>query len=358
MPKGERVICVFISAPDEVRTQIKAVAKIVDQLNDAHGKHLGIRLRLIYWRRDVVPGLGPDSQEVINTQIGEDYEIFLGLLWTRFGTPTPRAGSGTEEEFNRAYARWQTNPESLAVMMYFSEVSISPSAIDVHQLAKVRDFRSGIQDQGIYSVFKTRSEFKSLVDTHLSHHMHKWSSKPVKTAERGRAPRKSAPEKIILQHEKVPFRQGQSADFFEKPISSNCKGFKIKINNPPEPYWRAGFALAPKGYLSVGRCDVTITRHFLFHVGRGSSAAPTVPTELHYQAYYEDRPITYTTPFRASDPIEVDVRFARNRHRIKISMGDVLYQTDLDLTGFRSLYILAWADQFGPFRIPVELTLF
>ena len=49
------------------------------------------------------PGFGTDPQGVVNEEIGDDYEIFIGPLWSRFGTPTPRAFSGTQEEFERVY---------------------------------------------------------------------------------------------------------------------------------------------------------------------------------------------------------------------------------------------------------------
>ncbi|WP_462074860.1 hypothetical protein [Nitrospira sp. CMX1] len=56
---------------------------------------------------------------MINDQIGE-YDIFIGIMWRRFGTPTGVAGSGTEGEFRIAYKRWQENPQ-IALMFYFCQ---------------------------------------------------------------------------------------------------------------------------------------------------------------------------------------------------------------------------------------------
>jgi len=36
----------------------------------------------------LVPGVGPDAQAVINNQVGEDYDIYIGILGHRFGTQT------------------------------------------------------------------------------------------------------------------------------------------------------------------------------------------------------------------------------------------------------------------------------
>ena len=71
-----------------------------------------IRFELVMWETDTFPSIGKDAQSIINEQIGDDYDIFVGLMWTRFGTPTPRAGSGTEEEFNLALEKLKTNPDS------------------------------------------------------------------------------------------------------------------------------------------------------------------------------------------------------------------------------------------------------
>ena len=52
------------------------------------------------------PGLGLDVQQVVTEQIPCDYEVYVGILCTRVGTPTPRALSGTVEEFEDARRRW------------------------------------------------------------------------------------------------------------------------------------------------------------------------------------------------------------------------------------------------------------
>ena len=60
---------------------------------------MDFRIESKKWEKDVFPAFGEDSQDVINKQIGTDYNIFVGIMWKKFGTPTSRAESGTEEEF-------------------------------------------------------------------------------------------------------------------------------------------------------------------------------------------------------------------------------------------------------------------
>ena len=67
-----------------------------------------VLLELVRWETHVAPSLGSDPQDVVNRQIGE-YDLFVGIMWKRMGTPTALATSGTEEEFNGAYELWQQN---------------------------------------------------------------------------------------------------------------------------------------------------------------------------------------------------------------------------------------------------------
>jgi hypothetical protein len=105
MPTDVTLLKVFIASPGDVAEERGMAESVVQELNRTLCKALCLRLELLRWETDTFPGLGSDSQAVINEQIAEDFDIFVGILWSRFGTPTPRAESGTEEEFNRAVAR-------------------------------------------------------------------------------------------------------------------------------------------------------------------------------------------------------------------------------------------------------------
>ena len=161
---------------------------------------------------------------------------------------------------------------------------------------------------------------------------------------------------VLLDFPRVPFRHGQKADFIRVDLPSRSKGFDLKITVPPETYWRAGFALAPDDYIDEGRSDITITQYFLFHIGQGGHANPKQLTPLNYVAYYQDKP-TETVSFQSGSPVELAVRFSADRRRLTVNFGDAHHETDLDPTYLRYLYVLAWADRFGPFRVPVQLRL-
>src|ERR1044071_5111778 len=119
MPRYEMVLRVFVSSPGDVNEERVALEDVVRDLNKSLTGHLGARFDLVRWETDVEPGVGDEPQAVINAQIGADYDIFIGILWKHFGTPTKTAGSGTEAEFRLALERCRNNPDTLRVLFYF-----------------------------------------------------------------------------------------------------------------------------------------------------------------------------------------------------------------------------------------------
>jgi hypothetical protein len=112
----------------------------------------------------------------VNEQIGDSYDVFIGILWGRFGTSTPRAPSGTIEEFERAFARLET-PNAPEIMFYFKDAAIPPLGIDPEQLKLVQQFRSSLPERGgIYASFEDERGFQSSLRAHLAALAQKFSS--------------------------------------------------------------------------------------------------------------------------------------------------------------------------------------
>jgi hypothetical protein len=95
-------------------------------------------------------------------------DIFIGIMWQRFGTPTGVAGSGTEEEFNSALANWEQTRRP-RILCYFSRVQISPPASveAAEQLLKVAQFRKRVEAAGLICTYDSDMEFKEKLREHL-----------------------------------------------------------------------------------------------------------------------------------------------------------------------------------------------
>jgi Domain of unknown function (DUF4062) len=177
MPRQVTILQVLVSSPADLTEERELLRDIVAELNQTWRDTSGLQLNLLMWESDTRPSLGPDAQSVINEQLGDDYDIFLGIMGARFGTATPRAGSGTQEEFERARARFEKNQKSVSVMFYFKDTPIPPSKIDPDQLQHVQTFRQTLEAMGLIKIFKSRDEFARLIRIHLTQEAQVWAKR-------------------------------------------------------------------------------------------------------------------------------------------------------------------------------------
>lgn len=175
MPRTGIILRVFVASPSDVAEERVVLEEIIRELNITWSRTLGIYLELVKWETHAFPGVGPDPQAIINEQLADDYDIFIGIMWTRFGTPTGRAGSGTAEEFYRARERYQESPNLVRIMFYFKNAPISPSDLDPEQLTLLRSFQKDLGEKGtLYWTYTNRDEFTQLVRMHLSRQVQEW----------------------------------------------------------------------------------------------------------------------------------------------------------------------------------------
>jgi hypothetical protein len=177
MPKTLRVFQVFVASPSDLQPEREALETTIAELNQTIGSTLGIRLDLVRWETSTHPSMGADPQTIITEQLGADFDIFIGILWCRLGQPTPRAESGTVEEFDRALARRHADPSAIEVMVYFKDAPIPPSRIDPLQLQKVHAFRARAEQEGLTGTFSSTDEFLTAVRIHLTRVLQGWDTR-------------------------------------------------------------------------------------------------------------------------------------------------------------------------------------
>jgi hypothetical protein len=161
---------IFVASPSDTgseRQQLSAVTEELNVLVPALAPEKKIVLQLVKWETSVAPGMGRDAQEVVNKQIGE-YDIFVGIIWKRMGTPTAVAQSGTEEEFRRAYAEWQRN-KGLRILFYFSQAPYTiTTGEDAEQLGRVIAFRDEVRKLGLVWEYPSPERFADVIRPHLA----------------------------------------------------------------------------------------------------------------------------------------------------------------------------------------------
>lgn len=131
-----RVIRVFVSSPGDVAVERAVLDEVVERINCMDGQWRGVRLVLWKWEQDVVPRIGPRPQDVVDAQT-PPYDIYLGILSTRFGTPTGHYGSGTEKEFKDALKKWKTAGEPWILLYFDAAPKLTGDPDQAEQFVKV-----------------------------------------------------------------------------------------------------------------------------------------------------------------------------------------------------------------------------
>jgi hypothetical protein len=170
MPKTATLLKIFVASPSDLIEERRLLEEVITEYNMIQGDDHSVRLELVKWETHTRPGFGDDAQDVINKQINDDFDVFIGMMWGRFGLPTNRAESGTEEEFERAFARLKDSSDSVQIMFYFKDAPLPPSQIDPEQLAKVKAFQNKLSSEfgGLYHQFDTTDDFRTKLRMHLS----------------------------------------------------------------------------------------------------------------------------------------------------------------------------------------------
>lgn len=157
----------FIASPSDTQKERDLCDTVFKEINDTLGQQLNFRIESRKWENDARPSFGTDGQAVINSQILNNYQIFIGIMCNKFGTKTKRAGSGTEEEFLDAYNRY-IKQEDVEIMIYFNDAKVNPGSLDLVQLQKVRDFRNKVSDLGgLYNIYNGSEDFATKLKRHI-----------------------------------------------------------------------------------------------------------------------------------------------------------------------------------------------
>lgn len=154
----QELLTLFLASPGDVASERDLVVRIVEEYNATVGAAHGVRVQVVRWETDARPGWGKDGQAMINGLIeGRNHALFVVIFWNRFGTPTPRAKSGTLEEFNLAVKqRLGKRPE---IMLYFNSAPATlNSEKELDQRKEVLAFKAGIKD-GLYGTYKGKAAF-------------------------------------------------------------------------------------------------------------------------------------------------------------------------------------------------------
>jgi hypothetical protein len=161
MPYTAKVFRILIASPSDVQEEREQIVKIIQEWNDTNSFDRKIVLLPLRWETHSAPELGTRPQELINKDVVDHCDLAIGVFWTRLGSPTGIAESGTIEEIERV------GNMGKIVMLYFSKVKIDPDQINLDQLKKLKDFKKKTYPNGLVEHYIDIVEFRTKLSRQL-----------------------------------------------------------------------------------------------------------------------------------------------------------------------------------------------
>jgi hypothetical protein len=141
MVGDKKVLHVLVAAPADAEAERMRAEAVVEELNRSWFDPRGIRLHLVGGRADGCCESGAGSQVASSQHPGDDCDVFVGILRSGLGTPVSAAGSGTQEAFARAYARFVDHRDGMRMMVYVADQPALAPSDEPFQLESVRRLR-------------------------------------------------------------------------------------------------------------------------------------------------------------------------------------------------------------------------
>ena len=162
MARQATIYDVMIASPGDVATERQIAREVVHEWNAVHGATSDVFLNAVGWETHSSPSMGERPQEIINKQILQHSDLLIAIFWTRLGTPTGAAASGTVEEIQEHVGAGKP------ALLYFSATPVQPASVDPEQFAALQTFKGECMKQGLVETYESISEFREKLTRQLA----------------------------------------------------------------------------------------------------------------------------------------------------------------------------------------------
>lgn len=226
---------VLIASPSDLSEERQAATEAVYEWNALHAAVENVVLLPVKWETHARPQAGIRPQEPINRQLVQTSDILIGMFWTKLGTHTGVADSGTVEEVT------QFVEAGKPAMLYFSSRPVDPNKIDINQFKKLKNFRAETCRKSLTGCFSSVAELRQVLLRDLVRQVQELKpKKPSRKASKIEQAFKIT--ELISMHK----RNNITPDEFKKyhdDVLGLGKRAPIEITDPLEPG-----AVGPNGY--------------------------------------------------------------------------------------------------------------
>jgi hypothetical protein len=152
----------MIASPGDVANERRIARDTIYEWNAVHSEDRKTVLLPVLWETHASPAMGARAQEIINKQILRGSDLLIAVFWTRLGTPTGVAGSGTVEEIEEHLRAGRP------AMLYFSTAPVRPDSIDEQQYRALSEFKDSVRQRGLFEEYESLTEFQAKLTRQLA----------------------------------------------------------------------------------------------------------------------------------------------------------------------------------------------
>lgn len=162
MPFKANVIKVMIASPSDAPEERQAIRDVIADWNYIHAEDRGLVLLPVGWETHSTPTMGERPQAIINKQVLADCDLLVAVFWTRLGSPTGKAASGTVEEIEEHLKLGKP------AMLYFSSAPVRLDSVDDEQYKALKAFKKDCHERGLVESFEGLDHFRELFSRQLA----------------------------------------------------------------------------------------------------------------------------------------------------------------------------------------------
>ena len=145
---------IMIASPGDVNDEKRLLFKLINEWNYVHSYEKKIVLIPAAWDTHATPKMGERPQGIINEQVLDKCDLLVGIFWTKLGTPTEVADSGTVEEIEKHVGAGKP------AMLYFSSEDIPQDILDTDQYKKLKAFKEKCMNEGLVETYVNLGDLK------------------------------------------------------------------------------------------------------------------------------------------------------------------------------------------------------
>lgn len=146
---------VMIASPSDVTAERHMAREVIDEWNAIHATERRTVLLPVGWDTNATPAAGDRPQAIINKQILRDTDLLVAIFWTRLGTPTGAAASGTIEEIEEHIGAGRP------AMLYFSAAPVLLDSVNNDQYKALQEFKKSISQRALVQNYDSVADFRN-----------------------------------------------------------------------------------------------------------------------------------------------------------------------------------------------------